>query len=95
MQEFFLPHGATKIELDIDHANGQVLSGDRGLDFRDLLLLSNYREEHPRRQLSMPAYFMCYVTAFSPQSAYKGFPNYTLFLAHFVQACLDTPTSYK
>ena len=29
-------------ELVFDHAHGQVLTGDRGLDFRDLLLLSCY-----------------------------------------------------
>ena len=30
------------MELVFDHRHGQVLTGDRGLDFRDLLLLSCY-----------------------------------------------------
>lgn len=69
-----------KIELDTDHAGGQVLSRDRSLDFRDLLLSSKYPEVCLYTQLPMLAYFMCYVTGFSPQSVYKVFPTLTFLL---------------
>ena len=41
-REFFSLEGAMNTELVFDHRHGQVLTGDRGLGFRDLLLLSCY-----------------------------------------------------